>query len=704
MRIYLADLGHNQVTVTSDVYPLGVASIATYAQTYCAKSEPIEARIFREPQALKTALDRAPPDILGFSSYSWNHRLSVCMARYAKARTPDVLTVMGGPNFPLEADVQESWVRSQDAIDVFVRGPTYEGERAFLNLLERYIDIGASIEGLWEAPIAANIYVNRRTGAFVHGGDIDRIRDLDEIPSPYLAGLMDPFFETGYFPLLQIARGCPFGCTFCNSSVTENNRISAHSVANVCQDLVYIAQRVKPEVTLCFADDNFGMYPRDEEIADYLGHLQQRRGWPRYIRTTTGKNRSERIIRVIRKTNKALPMTAAVQSLNPKVLANIKRDNISLDTYRKIQDEVREQGMQSYGELILCLPGETRSSVMDAVRRLLDSGVHRVSAHQLMLLHGAPLANPASRKRFGFQTRHRLVARCLGDYTGQVVAETEEMVVESSDFSFQDYLDVRVFHLLLTIYYYEDNFEEAFQFARQHNVEPFDLVVALQRGMDQAPPAFREMVERYVRENREELFDTPEACAQWARDHFQELVTGELGGNLLSKYSMIGRFYTVSHSLEYLRRVLMSMVGANSGDKATTDPAGGDKATTDPAGGGAPVADMLDSVIAYLRCVLLHAPFARTVEQTPDWVTRYDVEAWRNEGYHRGLSAYRLDHTRRYATYVEPSVKKLILSRINGFGEHPAGLGRFTRTMFARDLRRRLRYHDARQTRRSVPV
>ena len=74
-------------------------------------------------------------------------------------------------------------------------------------------------------------------------------------------------------------------------------------------DLLYIAERVKPEITLCFADDNFGMYARDVEIADYIGWLQDHYSWPRYIRTTTGKNNGERIIQVMRKTRGALPMT-----------------------------------------------------------------------------------------------------------------------------------------------------------------------------------------------------------------------------------------------------------------------------------------------------------------------------------------------------------------------------------------------------------
>ena len=75
---------------------------------------------------------------------------------------------------------------------------------------------------------------------------------------------------------------------------------------------------------------------------------------------------------------------------------------------------------------------------------------------------------------------------------------------------------------------------------------------------------------------------------------------------------------------------------------------------------------------------------------TPRWRTSYDLEAWRREGYTRNLAAYRFAEPRDFATLVEPERRLLIASRIATFGEHPAGLGKFTRTLFANDLRRTL--------------
>ena len=129
MRIFLADLGHNQLTISSDVYPLGVANLASYVTAHFRSTTKLEVSIFREPAELKVALDSVSPDILGLSGYSWNHQLSLSLARYARARSPGVLTLMGGPNYPLTAAEQEAFLREAPEIDVAVRGPTYGSQR-----------------------------------------------------------------------------------------------------------------------------------------------------------------------------------------------------------------------------------------------------------------------------------------------------------------------------------------------------------------------------------------------------------------------------------------------------------------------------------------------------------------------------------------------------------------------------------------------
>ena len=99
---------------------------------------------------------------------------------------------------------------------------------------------------------------------------------------------------------------------------------------------------------------------------------------------------------------------------------------------------------------------------------------------------------------------------------------------------------------------------------------------------------------------------------------------------------------------------------------------------------------MLQSVIDYYRSIMLHAPFASSVSTAPTWTTQYDVTAWRDADFERPLFDFRHDKPQEHCTAVDPKTRALILSRIETFGEHPQGLGRVTRTMFAQDLRRKL--------------
>jgi hypothetical protein len=292
-----------------------------------------------------------------------------------------------------------------------------------------------------------------------------------------------------------------------------------------------------------------------------------------------------------------------------------------------------------------------------------------------MLLHGAPLSNPDQRERFAFKTRFRVVARDVGDYgTGEPVIETEEMVVETATFSFADYLDVRVFHLLLTIFYYEGNIEEAFAWAKEHGVKPFDLMMTMQRLLKQAPTGLNQVLDDFVRESQEELFETREAVVEWARSRLPGLISGELGGNLLSKYSMLGRFYATHDCLDFLQLAIETALGERLTPEAREE---------------------LTAVMDYLRAMLLHVPFRETMSLQPSFTASYDVEAWREADGQRPLAAFRTAGPVTYGTQMDPAKRAVIEHRIATFGEHAAGLGKFTRTMFAKDLRRQLEPSEA---------
>ena len=227
IRIYLADLTYDTVSLSTDAFPLSVGYIAAY----CKKKfgEKIEIELFKYIEELKEALKKSAPDILGLSNYAWNEKIDLEMFQIGKSRNNNMISVWGGPNFPLDFPSQKKFLLEHDIVDIYV---PIEGEVGFFNIVESMINVKKNNcvrDIVLSKPIDGCIVRNNDKVLNFSGPGL-RTTDLDEIPSPYLTGLMDKFFDGRLSPMIQTNRGCPFKCTFCNDggnsfekNVSQNN-------------------------------------------------------------------------------------------------------------------------------------------------------------------------------------------------------------------------------------------------------------------------------------------------------------------------------------------------------------------------------------------------------------------------------------------------------------------------------------------------
>lgn len=440
--------------------PLALGYIAATLDGHFGRACRLE--LVRDRDAILAQLRSERYDVIAATNYVWNTRLSNKFLQMAKALQPSCVTVQGGPHFQTdEADVAAEYLRAHPSIDYYVHG---EGETTMVALMERLFGGGGVLD--LEEPGVAFL----RDGSYLDGGRRVRRRDLDTIPSPYLGGWLDPFIGKGYAPVIETNRGCPFSCTYCNWGSATVSKVNRFSLDRVMEELEYIAGHVKDNDNLTVADANFGILKRDLEIAEKIESLWQRHKYPAHIQLWYTKNSSRRTIEIGRILGKKVRFLLAIQSLNEKVLENIKRDNIKLKTYEELTIYAREHSLLTASDIIIGLPGEDLLSVVSSMETLHRRGVEKVDVFSLMLIPGTELYSQETRRRFDLKTMHRLAQGCIIDVGGEVIAETEEIVVENNTLSFEDFLILNMYSALSVFWHHAGMGEWISNFARHRGV------------------------------------------------------------------------------------------------------------------------------------------------------------------------------------------------------------------------------------------
>lgn len=636
MRIYLADLTHDTVGLATEVFPLNVG----YVGAYCKKvfGDDVEIRLFKYIPRLEDAILAEPPDILALSNYPWCHSIGLALLDLAKERRPETLRVMGGPNFPHQAEAQRNFLEKRPIIDAYVY---LDGEIGFSNLVGFVRDNGGPARARRELRGHAieGIVQLGADGQLAAPPAANRIKELDEVPSPYLTGLLDEFFDGRLSPIMQTNRGCPFRCTFCADGTDLVSKVNEFSLERVKAEIAYIGERAPKNIRYLYISDlNFGMYKRDSEICAELAQSRATHGFPSYTITTTGKNSKLRVIRAIEQLEGTLDLTMSVQSMTPNVLQNIKRDNIKLADFFDLQPAIRKASLPTTSELILGLPGETRESHLKAVGQLLNLEMDKVEIYTLMLLKGTELETDEQRAKWDLRTKFRVLPR---DFTklksGRNVVEIEEVVVGTNTLSWDDYLYCRKIALLVMLVS-NPGARALLHFLVQHDLQIMDLLRRMLDAIEaspadgagtQAPVEAVRLLREFGRETAAELWNSAEEIESFFRDasNFALLLDGRKGANLIQTYRV--RVYATCLD------AFVKCAFAHA------------RAMIEVRGDILQVVSDLDDIEQYVRGRIHNLFGEGRMSTVPDTMLSHDIEAWLNDPESRPLSSFRWSYPRR---------------------------------------------------------
>ncbi|MEK9754899.1 MAG: radical SAM protein, partial [Rhodospirillaceae bacterium] len=409
--IVFADLTHTGKKLDATFMPLAVSYIASY---FKSQRPDAEVELFKYPTDLATYLAANDVRVAAFSDYCWNERLSLGFARAIKKMSPRTVTIFGGPNCPYDPAEIAAFLGERPGVDFYVAG---EGEIAFVELYDALAAVDFDVARLKRAGTqVSNTRYLDGDGQLVCGPMLPRMNDLDVIPSPYLSGMMDKFFDGRLTPMIQNARGCPYSCTFCHDGLEYMTKYRRFDHGRICDEIDYVKDRKKGPA-LCIVDDNFGIHKNDLAVAKKIGAIRTDTGWPNFISYGgTAKNNKERIVEISREMGDAIEAGASVQSTDADVLASIKRSNISTVTISDMARKVAENGVTSFTENILCLPGDTIEKHQHSVYEMMDLDIQDFKLFQFILLPGTEAASTAHREKFAYATAWRVFPRCFGHY------------------------------------------------------------------------------------------------------------------------------------------------------------------------------------------------------------------------------------------------------------------------------------------------
>lgn len=390
------------------------------------------------------------PSVVGFSVSMWNEQLSLRVAQIVKDRFPECLIVFGGPHVPHQA---EEYFKRHPFIDIGVRG---EGEECFAEILTRFLE-SRDFSG-----IAGISYRNPVTKECIRNSlEREQSKDLDIYPSPYLTGCFDDLVaeypDIRFQAIIETNRGCPFPCAFCfwgQGGLSRKYRF--HGLERLRQIFDWCG---KNRIEYVFnADSNFGMHPRDYQIAEFLVEAKKKFGFPDKFRTCFGKNTDDKIHKVatlLHAHGLEKGITLARQSNDEQTLKNINRQNIKLDTYKALQIRFNEGNIPVYTELILGLPGETYESWLRGIDNILESGIkNQLFVYHAQVYPNTEFGDKAYQEKFKMELTRIPLSEIHGAVRpGYLVTEYEDIITQTESMSREDWKRMTIFSWVLQVFH-----------------------------------------------------------------------------------------------------------------------------------------------------------------------------------------------------------------------------------------------------------
>lgn len=360
--------------------PLGLAYLAAALETAGHAVEILDAfALGLSWRGLEGFLARSRPDLVGIGGMTPIINASFRAAKIARPHTRWL--VLGGPHV--------SAVRSQ----VFQEAPEFD----FALVGEAEATFPALVQALEKGEPFPAASISGCISPGAENPSAPMIDDLDRLPFPARRLLPNsryrhPLFGGEPIATVMTSRGCPFGCVFCDKSVT-GRRWRPRSAENVLSELEQIVNELGIR-SIIFYDDLFTL-DKERTIGIARGMIERQLDlrWKCEGRVNLV---DEEALEWMKLSGCEL-IAYGVESANPEGLKFLRK-GITPEQVRRAFDKTRAAGIQTLGYFLLGIPGESFADELGTIRFARGIGADYAQFALLSPFPGTPLYQEAVEK------------------------------------------------------------------------------------------------------------------------------------------------------------------------------------------------------------------------------------------------------------------------------------------------------------------
>lgn len=409
-----------------------VYSLRAYAgEKYGEHIELAEYTINQRTEDILADIYQRKPDAIGFSCYIWNIR----MIRELLAELPKVLEHtelwLGGPEV------------SYDAPGMLIQFPHLkgiivgEGEATFRELMAYYVEGDRSLSEI------AGLYLPE---GFT---PMRPLLSMDELP--FLYGDLEQFQNRIIY--YESARGCPYSCSYCLSSIDK--RVRLRSVDLVQKELQFFLDKKVPQVK--FVDRTFNcVHEHAMAIWKYISeHDNSVTNF--HFEISADILRPEEIALLNQMRPGLVQLEIGVQSTNPDTISVIDRV-MNVERLEQIVASIRRgKNIHQHLDLIAGLPGEDYNSFRNSFDRVYGMKPDQLQLGFLKVLKGSPMEERA------------------GDYELVYTSQPPYEVLKTKWLSYEEVLRLKQVEEMVELYYNSNQFRYTLAVLEKDFPEPFAM-------------------------------------------------------------------------------------------------------------------------------------------------------------------------------------------------------------------------------------